>query len=178
MHDNNNIPDIQKLHYLKSCLNGEAAAVIGSIQSSSTNYRVAWDLLTDRYDNRRVIIESHTKALLEMPQVSKDFSIRALLDHVQKHIRALRALEQPVDQWDTILITVITSKSNYAIREKWEDSTSESSLPTMQQMLTFLQRRAQLEEMKPIQISNKPQSKNENKVKSHSFKKSVPQHAY
>ena len=66
----------------------------------------------------------------------------------------------------------------YAKNGKIQDSTSESSLPTMQQMLTFLQRRAQLEEMKPIQINNKPQSKNENNAKSHSFIKSVPQHAY
>ena len=121
VHDNKNIPDIQKLHYLKACLYDEAATVISSIETSSANYKVAWNLLKDCYDNRRVIVESHTKALLEMSSVSKDFSIRALLDHVQKHMRALRALEQPVDQWDTMLITLIKGKINYAIREKWED---------------------------------------------------------
>ncbi|XP_051168523.1 uncharacterized protein LOC127286209 [Leptopilina boulardi] len=179
IHQNEKIPTIQKLHYLKSCLKDEAAAIIDAIETSSTNYQVAWDLLEERYNNRRFIVESHTKALLELPASTKEFSIRAILDHVQKHVRALRALNIPVDNWDTILISIIKGKLNQFNRDKWEDSTAESNLPTMKDMFTFLQRRAQLEETRLEEIQIKSSNKSENqKSNSKSFKKSNVQHSH
>ena len=78
--DNKNITDIEKLYYLKGCLKGDAEAVIASIALSSDNYSVAWTLLKERYDNRKVIRESHAKSILNLPCVSKDFPVRSLLD--------------------------------------------------------------------------------------------------
>ena len=62
-HDNLDIPEIQKFRYLKACVKDEAAEVIASLETTGSNYRVAWDLLKSRYDNRKYIVESHVKAL-------------------------------------------------------------------------------------------------------------------
>lgn len=176
VHENNKIADIQKLHYLRSCLQGDSAEVIAALETSAANYAVAWKLITDRYNNPRYIIESHTKALIELPNVSKDFSIRALVDYVQKHMRALTALKVPVDKWDTILILIIQSKLNHVTREKWEDLTAESTLPKFQEFITFLQRRAQFKETRVAQSSNKSSSNNHNKLNANNGKKSFSQH--
>ena len=117
-HDNPSLSPIQKFHYLKACLKEQAAEVIASLEITTNNYEVAWDLLTTRYDNRNFIVNSHIKALFEIPHVSKEFSVQALLDHVQGRIRALRALGQPVDQWDWILIFIIRGKLNNYMRER------------------------------------------------------------
>ena len=53
---------------------------------------VAWDLLTERYDNRKLIRESHVKALLNLRCISTEFPVCPFLDQIQKHIRALKAL--------------------------------------------------------------------------------------
>ncbi|XP_043479886.1 uncharacterized protein LOC122509722 [Leptopilina heterotoma] len=178
VHDNPKIPQIQKLHYLKSCLKDEAADLIASLETSSDNYTVAWNLLKDRYDNKRVIIENHTRAIIQAPVTSKEFSIRALLDHIQKHLRALRALGQPVDKWDTILLLLIKDKLNAPTREKFEDITNEITLPTMKDMITFLQRRAQFEDTKSVQVSVKSGNKNDSRNISNAPKKNPQQHAY
>ncbi|XP_033225735.1 uncharacterized protein LOC117178417 [Belonocnema kinseyi] len=81
-----------------------------------------------------------------MPCMSKGFSIRALYDKTQKHIRALRALSVEVDKWDSIIIHLIKGKLNNYIIEKWEESTSNEDLPTLQNILDFLERRSQIEE--------------------------------
>ncbi|KAK9738662.1 Protein of unknown function (DUF1759) [Popillia japonica] len=49
----------QKFYYLRSCLKGEAEQVINALEASDSNYTVAWDLLRDRYENKRIIIHSH-----------------------------------------------------------------------------------------------------------------------
>ena len=111
-HDNPKIPVINKFMYLRACLKDEAAEVITSLETTSENYLVTWELLKNRYDNRKFIVESHIKALFEIPTISKEFSIRSLLDHVQKRVRALRALDQPVEHWDTLLVFMIREKMN------------------------------------------------------------------
>ena len=49
--------------------------------------------------------------------MSREFPIRALLDAVQKHVRALRALDQKVEHWDVLLIHIIKEKWNNYTRE-------------------------------------------------------------
>ena len=40
---NSKIQDVEKLVHLKSCLDKDASEVISSIETSSENYKVAWD---------------------------------------------------------------------------------------------------------------------------------------
>lgn len=61
---------MQKLQYLKS--SDEAAKVIQALETTSQNYEVAWALLVERYDNRRIIIQSHVRALFDLPIISKE----------------------------------------------------------------------------------------------------------
>lgn len=144
-HDNPSIPNIQKLLYLKTCVKGEVAEEIASLEISSENYVVAWELLKSRYDNRKHIVESHIKELLDITSISKEYSIRSLLDNVQKRIRALQALKEPVDQWSTLLIFLIREKLNDFTRERWEESVGSTMVPTLKEFLIFLEQRVILE---------------------------------
>lgn len=64
VHDVVGLAPTQKLQYLKSSLTWEAAAVVASIEISSDGYALAWDELVARYDNRRVLLATHMRALL------------------------------------------------------------------------------------------------------------------
>ena len=154
--DDKEIPDIGKLYHLKGCLRDEAAEVIASIELSSENYTVAWNLLKLRYDNRKTIRQAHVKALLNLPVLSREFTVRSLLYQVQKHVRELEALKEPVDQWDTLLVEIIKQKLNSFICEKWEDSSCESANPTFKELITFMKRSGQFEDIKPYQNLEKP----------------------
>ena len=98
------------------------------------------------------------KVLLNLPYVSKDFPVRSLLHQVQKHFRALQALKEPVQHWDTLLVEIIKNKLNSFHREKWEDVSCASENPTFQELLTFLQRRAQFEDTKLVETVGKSQN--------------------
>ncbi|XP_055543648.1 uncharacterized protein LOC129729183 [Wyeomyia smithii] len=43
-------PEVEKFHYLKGCLGGEAKALIDPLKITKPNYQIAWDTLTKRYE--------------------------------------------------------------------------------------------------------------------------------
>ncbi|XP_072764624.1 uncharacterized protein [Anoplolepis gracilipes] len=51
------LPNVQKLHYLRSALAGEAAKVINALEITNDNYTLAWNLLKKRYENKRLIVQ-------------------------------------------------------------------------------------------------------------------------
>lgn len=68
---NTSITNVQKFYYLQSSLKGEATHCIHSLQVSESNYTVAWQLLQDRYYNKRIIIHTHVRPLFEYTNVNR-----------------------------------------------------------------------------------------------------------
>ncbi|XP_070159809.1 uncharacterized protein [Polyergus mexicanus] len=52
--------DVEKLHYLKACLKGEAELMIRSLPTTGENFNRAWKVLTDYYENKRLLVRSYT----------------------------------------------------------------------------------------------------------------------
>lgn len=72
IHENTALPIIQKMHYLKASLKGEASDVISSLELSAENYIEVWAMLNERYDNQRVIVQKHIKAIFDQPVLHKE----------------------------------------------------------------------------------------------------------
>ncbi|XP_018306980.1 uncharacterized protein, partial [Mycetomoellerius zeteki] len=97
IHANERLSAIQKFHYLRSSLKDKAAEVVKSFDITENNYNEAWQLLNERFDNKRRIIQTHVKAMYEIAPMHKEncTALRNLLDNMLKHFRALKALERP-----------------------------------------------------------------------------------
>ncbi|KYQ53944.1 hypothetical protein ALC60_05723 [Trachymyrmex zeteki] len=143
VHNNAKIQAVQKFNYLKSCLIGNASQIIQSLSSIAENYEIAWNLLKERYNNERIIIQNHVRALFELQPATKESSVSlsALIDTALKHIYSLQALEQPVEGWDALLLHLIGSKVDKRTQMEWEKSLDGSQLPTLEQYLKFLRNR-------------------------------------
>lgn len=146
IHSNNSIQPIEKFHYLKSSLKSDAAEILHSLELTASNYECAWELLRERYDNKRIIVQKHIKAVCELPQVTKEnySGIRHILDGILKHVRALKSLKCPTDSWDDILIYLITNKLDTTTNKAWETSLSRNDMPTLKQLTDFLAHRCQI----------------------------------
>ena len=146
IHDNEALNDVQRFHYLASALRGDAAQVISAIERTSANYPLALELLRKRFENKKAIIRNHTKNLFELPTVAKDshVSLRQFSDSFLKNFRALRNLGEPVDEWSTILIYLLSSKLDISSKREWETATYNEVAPTMDAFIAFLTGRCQL----------------------------------
>lgn len=60
VHENLNLNNVERFHYLISSVSGPAAAVVvRSIPLTGLNYDVAWNELNDRFDITRLILHAH-----------------------------------------------------------------------------------------------------------------------
>lgn len=177
IHKESSIPVINKFHYLRLSLKGQAADLLTSLESSASNYQVAWDLLVKRYENKLLLIKNHIKALFELDAIYKEnvLGLRSLVDDTNRHIRALEVLGQPIQHWDGLLVHLLSSKLDPTTRREWENEFSKHSEINFNVFLNFISEKCKiLENIQPIQAT-KPKSNirglfssNVNNVSNHS----------
>lgn len=71
-------------------------------------------MLKERYDNKRVIVHTHVKAIMdkELPSMHKETLAnwgKLRMTRLNIQIHALRALNRPIAQWDDLLIYILPS---------------------------------------------------------------------
>lgn len=181
IHNSKDIDNIQKFHYLRSALTGNALQIIKSLEFSSENYVTAWDLLENRYNNNRLLVHNHVKALFSAQSISKESApqLRKLLDTILKNIRALKSLGEPTDSWDTLIIYIIVSKLDSSTEREWELHKSTLNNSTKREKISlvdltkFLKDRADvLETINVTHSQNRPiESKKQSLSSNSSFSK-------
>lgn len=124
VHDDDSFSPAQKFYYLRSCLSDQALDLIQSIPISDRK-------LKQRYDNESLVIQSHVRSILDIPVIEESSAkaLQKLHSHVSTYVAALRALEQPVDQWDAWLITIVTSRLYKCTGHKWQLHLRNTHLP-------------------------------------------------
>lgn len=145
-HDNVNLQNIEKFYYLQSSLKGEALKVLESLPISNVNYLRALQLLRERFENKKAIINAHLKDIFDLPVVSKEshVNLRKYVDTVLRNYRALEGIGESVDQWSTILIYVLLSKLDFSSKREWEQYSKGIDCPSFEQFSEFLKQRCQM----------------------------------
>lgn len=73
-----------------------------------------------------------------------------MVDEIRTHTRSLQALRLPVEHWDTVIIYLSTNKFDNATREEWEKEISSNptdQMPTLEEIMSFLEKRCLMLEM-------------------------------
>jgi hypothetical protein len=151
---NDRIPDIQKFHYLKSCLKNEANRIIESLTVSAANYKSAWETLQKRYNNKRLIVQEHLYAILNAPTINKNSqsTLRQLSDTFIINLNALKALNIDTRSWDPILTLILTEKLDFATKKEWQAKLT-AELPKWSDLTAFIEQRCQT--IESLAVNNK-----------------------
>ncbi|XP_053698987.1 uncharacterized protein LOC128745956 [Sabethes cyaneus] len=146
IHSNQEVPAIQKFHYLKAAVKGEAAQLIESIAISSGNYQLAWDTLISRYANEYLLKKRHLQALFDIPsmEIETAATLHWLIDEFQRHVKILHRLGEPTELWSSMLEHLLCSRLHDDSLKTWEDHASTLSHPNYECLVEFLQRRVRV----------------------------------
>lgn len=120
VHDNIDIPPVQKFVYLKSLLTGEAAGYVANFKTEEANYELAVERLQSRYGKDDVQRNRLMTKLADMKPI--DQSNKAMRDTVDERCATVRALQvQGVtpDQYGALLMPLIESKLPKDWRLEW-----------------------------------------------------------
>jgi len=136
------LSDIDKLHYLKSALIGEAASKVRIFEVDGINYSKAWDVLERSYEVKRVLISRHLSSILNTLGLEKETSsgLSRLADDTQQHVAALNTLGVSVGQ--EMIVHILETKLPKITLEKWEITLDRDSFPSADQMYEFLYKTA------------------------------------
>lgn len=145
IHKNSSIDNVQKLHYLKGYLTGEAEQLLRHIPISESNYDRCWTQLETRYNNKKYLSHCILKRLLSQRNVTNESArgLKDLMDTTTDCLNALTNLEMTdTDIRDSLILHIITLKLDPDSRKDWElkvTSNSDSDkLPTFEQFKEFL----------------------------------------
>lgn len=142
--NNTTLSDVQKLFYLRKFLTEDALAVIVNLPLVNPSYKEALILLKKRFDNKSRLISNHINVILELPSMQKGTAaaIRAFISQLQQQLHALKNLEQPIHNWDMLLITLLTKKLDQYTCRAYQLDRNLEVLPTMEEFMSFLEKRA------------------------------------
>ncbi|XP_034195324.2 uncharacterized protein LOC117611487 [Osmia lignaria lignaria] len=138
---NDALPKVQKWHYLKLSLIGEASLLLKNVSTSAANYEAAWKLLTDRYANERALITAHLKMLFDSPPIGSAVlsDLKSLRDRSRAALTALKNMARPVEYWDDVLVFHFVRKLDKESHREWELRMGEEELfPSLADWEAFL----------------------------------------
>ncbi|XP_039969190.1 uncharacterized protein LOC120781122 [Bactrocera tryoni] len=121
-------------------------------------YREVWSKLKRRYDNPRLLAETHVQIFLDLPNHPAEApnTLRSIVDCVRNSFRALAVMDIPVHYWDALAVPVLLPKLPTTTRNEWGMSLTTVSIPKLEDLLLFLERRANNITVAPQTVSIQP----------------------
>ncbi|XP_063993927.1 uncharacterized protein LOC135171372 [Diachasmimorpha longicaudata] len=150
---NPDIPNVEKMHYLRTSLKDEPARIISNITISDDSFASAWELLLTRYENKRLLVSAQLERLLNPPGMTAHSAreLNTLLTTVAEALNALEALGSPTAHWDQVLVSVVSKRLSSKLREAWEVKVGSSTdFPSFSAFKDFLTGRARAMESMEI----------------------------
>ncbi|XP_076660069.1 uncharacterized protein LOC143363357 [Halictus rubicundus] len=149
--------DVDKLHYLKGALRDQAADLVKDLPTTNGNYRKAWDILLEHFENKRILVRSCLDKLAALPRM-RESTVREMTQ-IQKGvstvINTLDGLGRPVDQTADWFVHSIVNLFDPTTREKWEESVTVSSEPpSCATLKDFMIKRLQMMQASPSSASS------------------------
>lgn len=138
---NNELTNVEKMHYLKMCLSGDAARLVTNLPVSDDTFARAWKTLVARYENKRALISAQLDKLFTIKPVRSKSAreLNTMITTVTELLGALQALGCQTNSWDPLLIHQLVRLLDEETRETWELRLGASTIyPTFRQFEEFL----------------------------------------
>ncbi|XP_071577707.1 uncharacterized protein [Temnothorax nylanderi] len=169
---------VEKLHYLKSCLKGEAELLIRDVSTTGENYESAWKTLSAYYENKRLLVRAYLAnfiALLKMKSESV-VELRKIFHGIKATVSSLDSIGRTIGRSEDLFVYLAVELLDPRSRREWENSISAASEPPSYGVLEqFLDRRLHtLESMLPVKAdgaANKASDGTQKSTRSHLARK-------
>lgn len=143
---NQYLSQIQKFHYLKASLHGEARDLLNTIHFSAQNYESALSTLKNQYENKKLRVYHLVKQLQDLPRMTREEpnAVQNLSFQFTQSINMLNSLNLTPPPKCAFLTTLIISKFDDATLRAWEKNSNSCEFPEWKNLLTFLHTQKQL----------------------------------
>ncbi|XP_055624551.1 uncharacterized protein LOC129767557 [Toxorhynchites rutilus septentrionalis] len=141
---------VDKFNYLLSVLTKEAKTLVESIEVTVSNYEVAWKMLQERFENKKIIARTLMDGFLDAEPIRRESydSLVTLIDSYERNLLQLKKLDLDTDGWSHILAHLLYKRLDTETQRYWERHHKSREVPQYQNLLKFL--RDHLATLQPI----------------------------
>jgi len=120
--DDSNLKNVDRMHYLSSCFTEETSNALSKLAVTNSNFLIAWDMLINRYQNKRRLITVYLWLLFDLSSFTTKTSngFRTLRDQINSATQALRNVDRTIQHWDDVLVSLVAEKLDPKTRRAWE----------------------------------------------------------
>ncbi|KAK2575210.1 hypothetical protein KPH14_008410, partial [Odynerus spinipes] len=113
------LTNIERLHYLRGCMEGKAAQVIEGLPLTGDSLQPSWELLTSRFENKRLITQAHLDQLFKIstPTSKSADALNKIITTVAEATKALHTLGISENLGDCMLVHHVTRHLDKATME-------------------------------------------------------------
>ncbi|XP_025262627.1 uncharacterized protein LOC112637358 [Camponotus floridanus] len=135
---NTSISDVEKLHYLRTSLQGPAEKLIRSLPIVGGNYDRAWSILSSHYENKRELIRANFAAYTAVPKMKNATAdeLNRIYNAATTAINAQESIERPIGTHGMDLFNyLLVERFDPQTRMQWESSIRDSVDPPSNDVL-------------------------------------------
>lgn len=142
VHDNTNLSNMERFHYLLTAVSGSASSVVRSIPLSDANYPIAWNALHERYDNQRLIMNAHLDKLFSFSPLRSSTlaDLKYFLYTFQENIAALNTFNVP-DKVGFLLFFIASRVLDPETKCLFESENKSKEIPVINDLINFVKTR-------------------------------------
>ncbi|XP_071642242.1 uncharacterized protein [Temnothorax longispinosus] len=157
------ITDVEKLHYLRTSLQDEAAKLVRDIPLIHGNFERAWVTLREFYENQRVLVRSNFAAFTALAKIKSKSAIelRRIFHSMTNTVNAQESLGRPIATHGMdLFVHIAVELLDPQTRRDWETAIRTSSKPPEYDTFrTFV-----IEKMRSLKALSPVTSKGESKT--------------
>ncbi|XP_070144938.1 uncharacterized protein [Drosophila kikkawai] len=142
--NNSRLTPVERLFHLLSKTSGDAHAIVSKAPLTNEGFISAWRSLSDRFENKRLLVNSQLKILFNIQAVPQEsgVALRELQGTIQSCLTALQMSTIEVEAWDCLLVFMVSSKAPKITLSLWEQSIrNKAEIPTWKELDVFLTER-------------------------------------
>lgn len=141
------ISKTEKFHYLFSNVQKEPRDLIKHLPMVDESLDTAMDILKSRYENKRLLSDSHISRVLNLPCLNNITGLRTkILNPLLESTRALNNLGFPINEWSYLLLYIGLTKLPLDMKSRFDHKYggNTATLPSFNQLIDFLQNECRL----------------------------------
>lgn len=122
---------MEKFHYLKTSVKGDADQLIRNLPSTEDNFERAWSTLREHFENQRLLVRSYLTAFTSLPRMKADSVAdhRRIFHGVVSTVGALEVIGRPIENRTDLFVHIAVELLDAKTRRQWENSLGKSSEP-------------------------------------------------
>lgn len=139
---NGSLSNIQRMQYLKSVLTNDAERAIANLHVTEENFKTAWTILCERFDNKQAIIAGQIDSMLQLERVdgSSAQELRKFYDQAKAHSIVLK--DVPGEQ---LLLHIVKRKLDERSRMLYQQKIENNEIiENVESFCTFLHKRCRV----------------------------------